>query len=158
MKKYTKKAIQNTLDVLNIPSDNFFSVLKEEKKKLKAIKEKEEIEANSVKKIYKDHIFPELPESYEIDEFLEECVEENDYHDTFYEYEGMDDGGADDVVYFKVADKIYEVKLHCEAEWVGDWSVRKNLPGKVSITSIKEIENFEILTNDEDFIVFKINS
>ena len=68
----------------------------------------------------------------------------------------MPDEGVDRIEYFKIGNEIYEVDLHCEAEWVGDWSVRKNLPGEVSATSIKKITDFEILQEYDGYVLFKI--
>lgn len=76
-------------------------------------------------------------------------------HDMFYDEEGLDDEGADETVVFKIGDNFYEVDLHCEAEWVGDWSVRKNLPGELSVTSVKEIKKYEIQSEGDGYIELK---
>ena len=113
-----------------------------------AEKIKADIKAEEAKKITAYHVQKELPEDYSShEEFIEFLVDDfDDWYDTFYE-DDMDDYGVDDIEYFLIGDKLFEVGLHCEAEWVSDWSVRANLPGKVSITSIKEIEDFTLIKN-----------
>ena len=68
----------------------------------------------------------------------------------------MDDDGSDDVMYFKVLDKFYEVELHCEAEWVSEWSVRKNLPGEISVTNVKEVTPLRIVKEEAVYIQLEI--
>lgn len=94
--------------------------------------------------------------SIDINEFINKVVRNADYHDFFYIEGGLPDKGVDDIDYYKVGDKIYEVSLHCEAEWVGDWSVRENLPGEVSLVSVLEITDFEILKDEGNYILIQI--
>lgn len=75
--------------------------------------------------------------------------------DMFYDEDGLDDSGADETVVFKVGEQFYEVDLHCTAKWIGDWSVRKNLPGKISIEDIREIKEFEMEKDVHDGITIK---
>ena len=79
-----------------------------------------------------------------------------EWYDTFMQDGGLPDGGVNKIEYFKVGNKIFAVKLHCESQWVGDWSVRQNLPGRVSVVSIKEIVDYELLVDKGDFFIFKI--
>lgn len=57
---------------------------------------------------------------------------------------GLPDEGVDYVEIVKVNDIFYKVEVHCEAEWVGDWSVRKNLPGDFTITKLHEVTEYSL--------------
>lgn len=72
--------------------------------------------------------------------------------DIFYNEDGLDDSGADETMVFKIGDAFYEVDLHCKAEWIGDWSVRQNVPGEVTVESVREIKSFEIKKESEGSI------
>lgn len=104
--------------------------------------------------ISKEEILPALKEDENLKEVILESIEDVS-HDIFYEPDGLDDEGADETMVFKIGDAFYEVDVHCEAEWVGDWSVRKNLPGEVSIEAIREIKSFKIEKEEKDYIELK---
>jgi len=106
------------------------------------------------KTAYIENILPGL----KINESLEEAILKSikgSTHDMFYESDGLDDDGADETIVFKIGDNFYEVDLHCEAEWVGEWSVRKNLPGKVSVSAVREIKNFKIEKEADNYFEIK---
>ncbi len=71
---------------------------------------------------------------------IQEYVKELPYWDMYYDYDGLPDGGIFDEMYIKIKDIVYLVKLHCEVEWNGEWSVRKNLPDELKIIDITEID------------------
>lgn len=136
---YTKEQIIKTLNRLDFPLDKFFKVLEEERMLEDEIKRLQKQEEEKIKYIEDDFDFDGLPFDTTPEKLIKSTLRDVK-HDMFYEYDGLPDEGVDRTIYVKIGDKIYEVKLHCEAEWVGDWSVRKNLPGDVSIISITEIE------------------
>jgi hypothetical protein len=112
-------------------------------------------------RIYSEIIYPEIG-IIPISEFIQDKVENCDWYD-FIDEEYIPDEGADTEELFKIGDKLYNVKLHCEAEWCGDWSVRANLAGDISITEIEEITDYEVLQETsyalgdaEDWIFIKI--
>lgn len=147
MEKYTLEDIQATLRENKIPAATFIKSLnkqvdlrKAEEKRQKKLEAQKPIEVH----IESDEIIKSPEDGMTHKEAIEDKVENNDYRDLFYDSDGLDDSGADDVVYFKVEDKFYEVEIHCEAEWVGDWSVRKNLPGDVSATKITELTKYKV--------------
>jgi len=135
---------------IKFPLKDFIKSLRDKEKpkqtKKKVVKKKSNFKTIE---IYNENIHPALENNNTIQEFLEEKIDNGEgYYDMFYDSNGLSDDGADDVEYHKVGDKIYEVSLHCEAEWVPDYSVRKNLPGDVSITEIKEITDFKIIKKE----------
>jgi hypothetical protein len=125
-----------------ISYDDFLKLLITETNSVKELKKKKEEEERS--KIYIDNVYPEIDEDISIDDYLEGIVEEYEWWDVFYDSDGMPDEGLDDDFYVMVGDKVYKIEVHCEANWVGDWSVRKNLPGDVTINDFNEV-NFELL-------------
>jgi hypothetical protein len=130
----------------------------EENERIRKEKENKVREEARIKET--EYVFDAIPEEQTIDDFLDEWVEEVRDGDLlwnlFYDPKGIDDDGETVDELFLVGDKLYRVSIHCEAEWVSDWSVRKNLPGDYSIESIEEIENFEIIERIENYAKFKI--
>lgn len=121
------------------------------------IKYCDDIQEEQNKEVEVFNIYETIPSEFEtVEDYIEEIVDKDDIHEIFYDEDGMDDNGADESVYYMIENKLYCVELHCEAEWVGDWSVRKNLPGDVSITSVKEITDFNIIENSDDYMLIKI--
>lgn len=116
----------------------------------KVEKVKEEAKAEEAKKRVVSYVYDELPEDEDdVEGFIEGVVFEEDWFDNF---EGdLDDDGADDIIYFMIANKLYEVEIHCEAEWCSDWSVRANLPSTVSVKSITEKTDYEIIGHNDSF-------
>ena len=101
-----------------------------------------------------EDILPALKEKETINKVVLKSIKDV-AHDLFYEEDGLDDEGADETLVFKIGDCFYEIDLHCDAEWVGDWSVRKNLPGKVSVEAVREIKEFQIESETEGCIELK---
>ena len=156
--KFSASAIERVFKEQKIKCDfnTFITALIDVEKKDKA--EKAAIEKEESLKIHVEMVYPALKKDVTIEEFIEELIDErDDWYDHFQvdAEGGMDDDGEDDTLYYKVGDKFYEVEIHCEADWVGDWSVRANLPGDVSVVSIKEIENFEIVETKKNSVIIK---
>jgi hypothetical protein len=81
--------------------------------------------------------------------------EESGYKDGFYGDDLPDEGvSVDDFV--MVGDKLFKLKVHCSAEWCGDWSLRCNLPDEITVTSITQIKKFDVIENKSDYIMVKI--
>lgn len=149
---YTEEIIRKVFENNKIPfpADDFISALKDEKKLVdKRQEEKEEIRKLT---LTVHNIYPAT--DMKIKQFLKQEVANlsDGYRDLFYDEDGMDDSGEDTEDYFKVGGKIYEVKLHCEANWVGDWSVRKNLPGEITMISFKELTDYTVKYDRGDYI------
>lgn len=140
---------------INIPFEEFIDALIIEEN---IVKEKEEIklkEENSKIYVSVENIYPKLDSNTTIEEHFDSIVDEGDWYDFFVD-DDLPDEGADGNEYYMVGEKLYEVELHCEAEWIGDWSVRANVPSDVSVTKIKEIKKFEILEKNKNSITIKI--
>ena len=106
-------------------------------------------------KIRVENIYPEPNDGKTIKNFIKSIVKKGDWYDVFAD-EDLDDDGADINDYYMIGDKLYDVELHCEAEWCGDWSVRANLPGEVTVVTIREITHFEILEKNKKSIMIKL--
>ena len=90
-------------------------------------------------------------------EYLSKHIANGDgYWDLFIE-DNLPDYGVDEIEYFKVNSIIYKVKIHCDVDWCGDWSVRKNLPTSWYLTDIEEIIDYNIIEdeNENGYIIFK---
>ena len=83
---------------------------------------------------------------------IKKTIKQIIWHDYFYDKK-LPDKGFDFEIYYIIKSELYKVSLHCDVEWVGDYSVRKNLPENVSIISITKIENFEIIKDYNDYKV-----
>ena len=158
MSKISIESIKEVFLEKNIqfPLDEFIKAVEQQEKNRKETKKAIEAAMPEIVDVYSEAILPELEEDETVEEVIENAVDSNDYHDMFYDPDGLDDYGADDIAYFKVGDKFYEVELHCEANWVGDWSVRKNLPGEVTVLSVKELPVFKVLDENSNCISLEI--
>ena len=136
---YTKEQIEKSLNRLNIPLNEFFKTLEEERMLEEEIKRLQKEEKAKIKYIEDDFSFDDLPSGTTVKELIEETLDDVKF-DMFYDSDGLPDGGVNKTIYVKVGPKIWEVQVHCESEWVGDWSVRKNLPGDAHVNSMKEVE------------------
>jgi hypothetical protein len=157
MAKYSIEDIQATLAEYQVENpDEFIKSLKQKDKDRKKAEDEKPIHVE----VYSDAIITELEHGWTPEEAIRESVSSaknsDVYHDIFYDPKGLDDSGADATVYFKGMDKFYKVELHCKAEWVGDWSVRKNIPGDVSVTKITELTNYTIKAEEETYIYLDI--
>jgi len=69
---------------------------------------------------------------------------------------GLDDEGQNYYEVLKINGTFYKAELICEAEWVGDWSVRKNLPGQSTVIELFEITDY-VLKDGEIIINNMVN-
>lgn len=83
---------------------------------------------------------PYTPEDFVV--FLEELIHEelDDVRYDIFSGEDIPDEGVSKIDYAKINDKFYQFKISCEAEWVGDWSVRANTVGRMTISELKELK------------------
>ena len=162
MTKFSQQDIEEVFEEQEIrfPIKDFMNALNANVRRKK--KEAEEIEARKpiLIEVCAPAIITQLKEGENPEKAIKFSIKkernEHGLWDLFYDREGMDDDGSDDIMYFKVLDKFYEVELHCEAEWVGDWSVRKNLPGDISVTKIKEVIPIRIVQEEDTYIQLEI--
>lgn len=139
----TKSVIDEFINLMNKEAEI-------EKLEAKRIKEEED------SKLCVEIVIDKLPDGKTVQEWYKEYINENYYGDAFYRSEGLPDEGDDLEEYIMIGDKLYLGDIHCEAEWVGDWSVRKNLPGEISVTKITEIKNFEVIEVKEGYVIAKL--
>lgn len=61
-------------------------------------------------------------------------------------FEGMDidDSGEETDAYYIVDNVLYKLRVSCDADWCGDWSVRANLPTDSKILSMNIIDSYEV--------------
>ena len=161
MGKISKKTLEIVYKEF-VPGTSFEDLYKqlerveaEQKEIIKQEKIKKEFEASKTIVLDSYYII-ENDENQEIDLFLEYQVDIMDWDSKFYEGDGIPDDGVDGEEYFLIDGKLYLVSLHCEANWVGDWSVRKNLPGDVNITNFYEIKDFDVIEKIGESIRIKI--
>jgi hypothetical protein len=143
--------VYNNLEI-DYPINDLLSALQVEQDRIndennKEIERERLAKEEESKKIWIENVREKLPEEHKdcVEDYIDELVEEMEWWDVFYDYDGMDDDGDDTSEYFLIGDKLYLVDIHCEAEWVGDWSVRKNLPGDVSVQAVHEVDGFTII-------------
>jgi hypothetical protein len=162
MTKFSQKDIEEVFEEQEIrfPIVDFMNALNANVKRKE--REAEEIEARKplLIEVCAPAIITQLKEGETPEEAIKLSIKkdrnEHGLWDLFYESDGMDDDGSDDVIYFKVLDKFYEVNLHCEAEWVSEWSVRKNLPGDINVTNVKEVTPLRIVKEEAVYIQLEI--
>lgn len=160
MIKFSQEDIEEVFaeQEIRFPIKDFMNALKANVQRKK--REAAEIEARKplIVEICAPAIITKLKEGETPEEAIHNSVEndEHDYHDLFYDEKGLDDEGADDTVYFKVLDKFYAVDIHCEAEWVSDWSCRKNLPGDVNVMDFREVTPIRIIKEEDTYIQLEI--
>lgn len=164
--KFKKEDIEAVFKEKNIqfPVNEFIQALtQKEIDRQKAYEDELAAEAAKpdVVEIYSYNIMaaPDESKGETLDALLEKAIKDNrsGYFDMFrgdYD-EGMPDEGEDGEDYFKIGDKFYLVELHCDAEWYGEWSLRKNLPGEIHITAVKEIKEYNAIDKD-DYIILEI--
>lgn len=158
MKNVSIKILRKVYGDLKIdyPIGDFIKALESESK---AASEKEDrieeekrlAKIEEAKLFYVENYFETVPDNYKdcIGCYIDEIVDGMDWWDTFYDYDGMDDEGETISQYFLIGEKLYLVDIHCEAEWCGDYSSRKNLPGPVGVESFVEVEGFDIVEKFE---------
>ena len=129
---------------ITTPFYDFISALKAEMKFNKQQKKLKRIEEASI--IHIDYEFSEV--KIPIEDFIKNQIEEESdiLSDVFY-YEDFPDEGDDFYTYWKINDLYYEIIIHCYAEWISEWSARKNVIGDISLLSFKEIINYEIISD-----------
>jgi hypothetical protein len=90
------------------------------------------------------HIFKDTG-GKSLGDFIEYAVRQDKYDAVMAACnDDLDDSGVEYTEYLKIGDKVYKANLHCSAEWCGDWSVRANTPGKVTLKSFGEVKNYEV--------------
>lgn len=150
MAKYDLKTIEKAFNEMNLNASftDFKALLEQDEK---AIKEKEKAKKarRDATKDINDIYSIELLEGRDVDDFIRDTVPEID---DLFDCEDVEDGDVEMTYYVKVGDKIYELELTCEAEWVGDWSMRCNVPGTIEVGEIKEITNYEVLVDEGDYM------
>ena len=161
MKKISIDAVETVLKSVSLcavgwTTDEFIEECKKVEKELADEKKgKKKAEEEEARRFQEYEVVKGTP-SDNMKQFFDEYFRNADMHDFFYDYDGLPDEGVDETFYYKVGDKLYLVEAHCEAEWVGDWSVRKNLPGEISATNVIEVEKFEIINEDDGLGKVKI--
>jgi hypothetical protein len=156
-KKFSLEAIEQAFREIEDQemTQEFIGILTTKQDELDKAETRRKAEEAKFKKIeiYEHNIHPETTE--DVTNFLTERVKNGDYYDLFAD-DDLPDEGSDDVEYHKIGDRIYELSLHCEAEWIGDWSVRANVPGEITITSLREITDFEVIEARDSYITLRI--
>ena len=159
MTKELQKLIKEIFDENNIDFKvtKFLQILKEKEKKERDLKKQKTLEREKRQNLLCSiEEVKDINDEYGSDWILEEVISEevdnyiNDkccLHDIFG-YDGYPDEGVTEIFYAKYGDKYYELEIHCGAEWIGDWSVRANVPSDTTIKSVKEIQ-CKVLNEDE---------
>lgn len=156
----TKELQEIIVEILNNSDINvkaFLQLIKKKEKEIKALKKQKASEKEkrqsllcSIKEV------KDIENEYDSDWTLEDVISEevdcyiNDklsLHDIFAQ-DDYPDEGVTGTFYIKYGDKFYELEIHCGAEWIGDWSVRANVPSGTNIKSVKEIK-CKVLNDDE---------
>jgi len=124
---------------------------------LKIIEVRNTIEMEEASKIEVYEIHPALNLQSTLEDTIRKIFKSADIDDAFRgDDDEIPDGGASCIQYIRIGVNLYEVSLHCEADWCGDWSVRANLVGDISVTNIKEIKSFEVIEDHGDYQFIKI--
>ncbi len=149
MAKYDLKTIEKAFNEMNLNASftDFKALLEQDEKAIKEKEKAEKARRDATKEVM--DFYPALPEGEDVDDFIRDTVPEID---DLFDCEDVEDGDADREYYVKVGDKIYQLELTCEAEWVGDWSMRCNVPGTVEVGTIKEITDYEILNESDGYM------
>lgn len=102
------------------------------------------------------YIYPAITDGMYIESFIQKHVKE--HNDGYFSYfkEDLDDDGAEMIDYIKIGDKFYAAEIHCTAEWYGEWSLRCNLPDKITVKSVKEVTEYTIKKTDPNYIILTI--
>ena len=158
MTKEFQELIIEIFDENNIDFNvvTFFQLVKEKKKRQKDLKKQKDVKRDKRKSLICSIEAVDIEEEYGDDWTLEDIISEevgcyiNDKLSTYeiFHYDNYPDEGSTEILYAKCGDKYYELEVHCDAEWVGDWSVRANVTGSASVKSVKEIK-CKVLNEDE---------
>ena len=157
MTNFSQKVIEEVFVEQRINSSllDFINALHVKAEQIRLIEESKPIEVEVC------DILPELSEGATIEGAINSHIKKHivGFSDSFYDPDStLEDSGADNIFYFKVGDKFYEVNVHCTAEWCSEWSMRKNIPGDISATSIKELTTYEIVKyeNKGNYYILRI--
>lgn len=124
----------------------------EEKARKKAEKEAAAAEAASMFDYEEDYDSTtfEFTDQDDFNDKLESFLDEGNYDHTqcYIDYDkGVPDGGVDYDRLVKVNDKFYHVEVNSGAEWIGEWSMRKNVAGDATINKLFLITEYEEVGN-----------
>jgi len=155
IKEDIEKAFQE--QNIQIPLEQFIDLVRvksKERKKAEAVKKAAAKPKNRTVEIYNIH--PALPsqEEKDVEAFLNTVVPKT--NTDLFDHDDFPDEGADETDYYKIGDRIYEVEVHAEAEWYGEWSMRCNMPSDVSLVSFKEITDFKIKETGDGWLTISI--
>lgn len=121
------------------------NVIKDLEKKEKTLKKK----IKDLKPVYVDvDDQPILSLSDPTEDSIDELKDEGlkiigNYGGDLFE-DDFPDGGEDYEAHFLIGSKLFKSVIHFEAEWIGDWSMRCNVPTNPSMKSWEEIKDFEL--------------
>ena len=148
-----KEVFETTFPELKF--DDFEIALKQAIKKIKAEKKAIELEKAKIKEIF---CVLQPSDDMTDQELIELDAEENDWYDKFSDIGGgnFPDEGVQDTEYYLIGDNLYEVELHCDAEWIGDWSVRANVPSTVSVIKVTQITDFSFIIREDEYAQIKL--
>lgn len=149
MAKYDLTTIEKAFNEMNLNASftDFKALLEQDKKAIKEKEKAEKARRDATKEVM--DFYPAVPEGEDVDDFIRDTVPTID---DLFTCEDVEDGDAEREYYVKVGDKIYQLELTCEAEWVGDWSMRCNVPGTKEVGTIKEITDYEILNESDGYM------
>ena len=74
-----------------------------------------------------------------IGQLFEDKFEPYDIKEIFLGDDPLSDDGEDVEDYCLINSELYKFELHLEVEWVGDWSVRANVPDRFNLTKLTKI-------------------
>jgi len=156
-KVYTDLEIEYPIEDFLSTLEHHNNIIQQEKDKIYEQNRLANIEES--KKFYVENVFDSLPEEHKdcVEDYIGKIVREMNLWDAFYDPDGIDDEGENMTEYFLIGDKLYLVDIHCEAEWCGDFSSRKNLPGAISVESVNEVEGFDIIHRSGDSARIKLH-
>ena len=138
--------------ISEVAYEDFLNTLITECKAVKKIED--DLTKEEATKRYVEFVYPKITDSTKYKAFIKKFVDDGYWNDVWSDVELSDDGD-DYEFYIMIGDKVFETIIHCEAEWVGDWSVRKNLVGKISLSKITEVK-FELLSKTESSAEIKL--
>lgn len=155
--KYKESTIRKVLNGfdLTLTIDDFIASMNKEVE-IEKVEENRLKEENRVKKEEEDSkicvelIIDDLVEGENLKtRLVKYLTKEIYYKDAFSDKNFPDEGETiDDFV--MVGNKLYKIKIHCSAQWYGDWSLRCNLPDEISVTETTKIKDFEVIDGDKE--------